>query len=82
MYFRVRLNKLKTMTSRDFVFWLQGFYELTDPTTLNAQQTDLIKRHLALVFVHDIDPTMGNAEQQEKLNSIHNDNKSEVKYRC
>ncbi len=59
------------MTSRDFAFWLQGLFELSDVTVLNEKQTELIKRHLSLVFVHDIDPSMGPKEQQEKLNNIH-----------
>lgn len=59
------------MTSRDFVFWAQGFFELTDAKTLDERQTTLIKRHLNLVFAHDIDPSMGDAEQQAKLNAIH-----------
>lgn len=59
------------MTSRDFCFWLQGLFELQGPKELDARQTDLIKRHLALVFVHEIDPSMGPETHQEKLNSIH-----------
>lgn len=43
------------MRSRDFVFWLQGMFELGNPTTLDARQVDLIKTHLALVFKHDPD---------------------------
>lgn len=60
------------MTSRDFAFWLQGLFELGEVVSLNEKQTELIKRHLSLVFVHDIDPSMGGKEQQEKLNAIHN----------
>lgn len=45
------------MTARDFAFWLQGLFELSDPTTLDARQTTLIKRHLNLVFKHEIDPS-------------------------
>lgn len=60
------------MTSRDFVYWLQGVFELADPKTLNEKQTDLIRRHLNLVFYHEIDPSMGDKEHQGKLNSIHN----------
>lgn len=59
------------MTSRDFAFWLQGLFELGEITSLNEKQTELIKRHLNLVFAHDIDPSMGGKEQQEKLNAIH-----------
>lgn len=41
------------MQSRDFVFWLQGFFELTDTQTLTSNQIALIKAHLDLVFKHD-----------------------------
>lgn len=60
------------MTSRDFCFWLQGFFEVGDPKTLTKEQLDLVKRHLNLVFIHEIDPSMGGKEQQNKLNEIHN----------
>lgn len=45
------------MTSRDFIYWLQGFSELqgTPPT---EQQWQTIRNHLNLVFKHEIDPTM------------------------
>lgn len=38
------------LTSDQFVFWLQGFFEMTNPRTINEQQTAMIKDHLALVF--------------------------------
>ncbi len=42
------------MTSRDFVYWLQGFAELSkEPPT--PEQWTQIKNHLNLVFVHEID---------------------------
>jgi len=50
------------MTSRDFCFWLQGFFE---------RQTKIVKAHLALVFKHEIDPSFGNEEHQNTLNNIH-----------
>ncbi len=62
------------MKSVDFVFWLQGFFELTgndEGLSLTVRQTDLIRRHLALVFKHDIDPSYGGEKEQEKLNEIH-----------
>lgn len=59
------------MTSRDFAFWLQGLFELSNPTTLDEKQTELIKRHLDLVFVHEIDPAMGDKKHQDILNKIH-----------
>ena len=59
------------MTSRDFCFWLQGFFELSRTTTLSENQVSMIERHLALVFQHEIDPSMGNAKVQDKLNAAH-----------
>lgn len=65
------------MTSRDFCYWLQGFFEINGsagqscPPSLDASQTDMVKRHLALVFKHEIDPSMGPSEHQKKLNDIH-----------
>lgn len=74
------------MKSRDFVYWLQGFFELIDPDQLSqleasdpmyrelklsAKQTDMIRKHLALVFKHEIDPAMGDVKHQEELNKLH-----------
>ena len=60
------------MTSVSFVYWLQGFFELTNVKTIDEKQTHLIKQHLALVFKHEIDPSMGDDKHQAELNSIHN----------
>jgi hypothetical protein len=38
------------MEERDFVYWLNGFFELSGATTLNEQQVKVIKEHLALVM--------------------------------
>lgn len=57
------------MTSRDFAFWLQGLFELQAPKTLDVKQTDLIRRHLNLVFKHDIDPSM--PDPTGELQAIH-----------
>lgn len=67
------------MTSRDFCYWLQGFFEIRDAqlaeakdvSPLSATQTDLVKRHLALVFAHEIDPSAGPPAHQATLNEIH-----------
>jgi len=60
------------MTSRDFAFWLQGFFEVSNAETINKEQTQIIKNHLNLVFKHEIDPSMGGKEHQDALNTIHN----------
>jgi hypothetical protein len=42
------------MQSRDFCFWLQGFFELNDNTSpITARQAALISKHLDLVFAHE-----------------------------
>jgi len=64
------------MTSRDFCYWLQGFFEIEDESnqpekvSLNPKQVEMIKRHLSLVFKHEIDPSFG--KNQKGLNAIHN----------
>lgn len=65
------------MTARDFCYWLQGFFEIhasaqkSYPPSLDAAQTDILKRHLAMVFKHEIDPSMGPPEHQKLLDDIH-----------
>jgi len=64
------------MTSRDFCYWLQGYFEVTsvgpDPLCLNDIQVACIQKHLNLVFKHEIDPSMGDQAHQDELNTIHN----------
>ena len=62
------------MTSRDFCFWLQGYFELTQGSHLvglSPGQVDVVKRHLALVFAHEIDPAMGEKPHQGLLDALH-----------
>ena len=64
------------MTARDFCYWLQGKLEIdaVDPAAskaLTAAQVDVIQKHLAMVFVHDIDPKAGGPEHQKLLDEIH-----------
>lgn len=59
------------MTSRDFAYWLQGFFEIQKPESLDKDKIDMIQKHLNLVFVHEIDPSMGDKIEQAKLNAIH-----------
>ena len=68
------------MTSRDFCYWLQGYFELTGGHCvpgeklaygLTHEQVAAIERHLALVFKHEIDPSMGGVDTQKELSAIH-----------
>jgi hypothetical protein len=45
-----------SMNSIDFCFWLQGYFEISGNTVINAEQAGIIKDHLNLVFKHEIDP--------------------------
>lgn len=38
------------MQPLEFCFWLQGMFEIGNPTTLDANQVSVIKDHLKLVF--------------------------------
>ena len=60
------------MKAESFCYWLQGLFELSNPETLDANQVHLIKQHLNMVFLHDIDPKMGDQKKQDLLNAIHN----------
>jgi hypothetical protein len=72
------------MKATEFCYWLQGYFEIDQASAkpgnaLTGEQVEIIQRHLALVFVHDIDPQAGPPKQQTVLNSIHGGNKL---YRC
>jgi hypothetical protein len=66
------------MTSRDFCYWLQGYFEVSQCNQIHPHQVESIQKHLNLVFTHEIDPSMGDAEHQAKLNKIHKAQASEV----
>lgn len=63
------------MKASDFCYWLQGFFEIENERNpnidLTKKQVDIVQRHLALVFKHDLDPKQGTPEHQEELQAIH-----------
>lgn len=69
------------MTSENFCYWLQGFFELSTTTasvteekklsSLTIAQTQCIQRHLDMVFRHEIDPSLGTPEHQQALLEVH-----------
>ncbi len=59
----------KIMTSRDFCYWLQGFFEIQAPLRMDETQLAAVKRHLAMVFIHEIDPSM--PDPSGKLQETH-----------
>jgi ribonuclease HIII len=38
------------MTAEQFVYWLQGYLELSDSKNLTDKQVEMIKQHLGYVF--------------------------------
>jgi len=56
------------MESKSFIYWLQGFFELSETNTLTEKQTQIIKNHLKLVFMYEIDPSY--SEDVEVLNNM------------
>lgn len=59
------------MTSQNFIYFLQGYFEITDPKTISAKDLAKIKGHLKLAFRDDIDPSMGTKEHQQTLSALH-----------
>ena len=55
------------MKTSEFCYWLQGYFELSNTNELSKSQVDIIKNHLNLVFVHDLDPK----QVKDKLQQIH-----------
>jgi hypothetical protein len=67
------------MKATEFCYWLQGYFEIDQASarpgnSLSGEQVEVIQRHLALVFVYDIDPQAGPPEYQQVLNDIHSGN--------
>lgn len=57
------------MTSVQFCYWFQGAFELgTFKNGATVEQMEMIQKHLALVFKHEIDSFYPN---QGELNDIH-----------
>lgn len=65
------------MNARDFCFWLQGHFEFNpNLQALDEAQTELLKRHLDMVFTHEITPSFGAPEHIEALDQDHHPKKS------
>jgi len=67
------------MKSTEFCYWLQGYFEMHRASSqpgmsLTHEQVELIEKHLALVFKHEIDPSYGSPSHQNQLNQIHGGN--------
>ena len=68
------------MKATEFCYWLQGWLEISPSTeSLSVDQVEIIRKHLNLVFIHEIDPSYPK-EQQPALNAAHSGGK--VLMRC
>jgi hypothetical protein len=78
------------MTSRDFCYWLQGYFEINSNQprpqeyceSLNSEQIKMIRNHLAMVFKHEIDPSFGDEKKQDDLHKLHKELWDSVKINC
>jgi hypothetical protein len=61
------------MKSDQFIYWLNGFFELSEnDKPLTIEQVQTIKNHLKLVFLHEIDPSYSdNLEVRTIFQNIH-----------
>ena len=58
------------MTSRDFAYWLQGFFEISGSNIVDVGQVEMIKNHLNLVFKHEIDPSLNEGKTGEEVKEL------------
>lgn len=61
------------MRSDQFVYWIQGYFELQGTNqALTPEQVQIIKNHLKLVFLYEIDPSYSdNKVVQQIFQNIH-----------
>ena len=58
------------MSAVDFCIWLKGFLNGHDGP-LTRGEIMAIRQRLDNVFIHEIDPAMGDAAHQSALNEVH-----------
>lgn len=61
------------MKASEFAYWLNGFFEIAESNTgLSQRQLEIIKNHLKLVFLYDIDPSYSkDARVQKIMQNVH-----------
>ena len=76
------------MKASEFCYWLQGVFEVAKLEELDKEQTQIIKNHLGLVFVCELDKIeeVETGLDASSLNDIHNATNNspdnETRYRC
>lgn len=57
------------MSFENFVYWLQEFIEIGNPSSLNTVQTQTIKNHLKLVLTV-VTPVLDSSPAEEKFSAL------------
>lgn len=57
------------MKPENFCYWLQGFFEISEGNQLTEKQTEIIKRHLELVFFNVTNNQSANTKEVS-INSL------------
>ena len=58
------------MEAKSFVYWLQGYFEISGSNILDVGQVEMIKSHLNLVFKHEIDPSLNEGKSKEEVQDL------------
>lgn len=60
----MKRKEKNNLTSENFTYWLQGFFEIQNPQELTAVQIQEIKNHLNIVLHKKTDLTLENLEKE------------------
>jgi len=67
------------MEAKSFIYWLQGYFELNDPKTIDEKTIKVIRNHINLVFKYEIDPSYSDDPKvQAELQAIHDGNVAQL----
>lgn len=61
------------MTPRDFVYWIQGLFELSGVEVLDEEQVEVVKEHLALVLTKLTTKEVGPRELVRIIRAVEED---------
>ena len=67
------------MEAKSFVYWLQGYFEISGSNILDVGQVEIIKNHLNLVFKHEIDPSLNEGKSKVEVQELQDVHDGEVK---
>lgn len=59
----------KTLKPENFVYWLQGFFEVSGANLLTEEQTKIVKEHLELCFEKVLEPNSDTSHSTSTVTS-------------